>query len=304
MGNDDIQAALAYHESTKLAYINLKNKPPLYKSYSGLPKVALPAELPPLEIATLDAVAGMVRQQGGPMDLTSVARLLLYSAGLVRKGEVGSVGAVHYRAAASAGALYPIEAYVVCGDIPGLEAGLYHFAPEDFSLSRLRQGDLRHELSAVAGGDPAVATAPATLIFTAVFWRSAWKYRARSYRYSFWDCGTMLANLLSTAWGSGLSSRVVAGFVDERVNAILGIPADREASLCLVPVGIGGGAGQDRPRDIEQLSSEPVTADEEGPFPGEVDYPEILQTHTASSLAAEAEVSGLAWSLEPGICSA
>ena len=293
MGNDDIEAAREYHEATKLSYINLKNKPPLYKPYSGLPKVALPADISSPDVATLDAVAGMVRQEGGPLDLTSVARLLFFSAGMVRKAGVGSVGEVHYRAAASAGALYPIEVYLACGDIQGLKAGLYHFSPEDFSLHRLRQGNFRGELSAAAGGEPAVFAAPATLIFTAVFWRSAWKYRTRSYRYCFWDCGTMLANLLSTAWGSGLSPRIVAAFVDERVNALLGVPAGREAGLCLVPVGIGGGAGTGRPHGEEHRPSGLIPADGEGPFLGEVDYPEIRQVHTTSSMATEAEVS--AW---------
>ena len=36
MSNQNTEAAQAYHESTKLSYINLRNKPPIYKSYDGL----------------------------------------------------------------------------------------------------------------------------------------------------------------------------------------------------------------------------------------------------------------------------
>ena len=65
MQNRDTAAARNYHESTKLAYINLANKPPLYKSYSGLPTIDLPADFPSPETPTLAAV-GAYQASGGP----------------------------------------------------------------------------------------------------------------------------------------------------------------------------------------------------------------------------------------------
>jgi hypothetical protein len=62
-----------------------------------------------------------------PLDLAALARLLYLSAGLIRKAQLAVAGEVHYRAAASAGALFPIEVYIVCEDIAGLDAGVYHF---------------------------------------------------------------------------------------------------------------------------------------------------------------------------------
>ena len=58
MTNQDVEATQAYHEATKLAYINLWNKPPLYKSYAGLPVIPLPTNFSTPEASTLDAVAG------------------------------------------------------------------------------------------------------------------------------------------------------------------------------------------------------------------------------------------------------
>lgn len=285
--NQDIQAARDYHEATKLAYINLSNKPPLYKVYVGGELVALPMPAPEMVAEPPGAT--------GSLDITTLARLLYFSAGLVHKRVLPLAGEVHYRAAASAGALYPIEVYLVCRDIPGLAAGLYHFSPLEFSLRRLRAGDYRGALLAAAGGDPQVAAAPGILVFTAMFWRSAWKYRPRSYRYCLWDCGTMLANLLATAQGEiGLPAKVVAGFVDEPVNGLLGLQLGREAALCLVPVGAGGSL-QDLPGD----SGEPCAAP--APMPvapaysadGVIEYPEIRRIHDASCLAADGEVT--AW---------
>jgi SagB-type dehydrogenase family enzyme len=284
--NQDIQATRDYHEVTKLAYINLGNKPPLYKVYADGELVALP--IPVLEAAGPPGGTGL-------LDITTLARLLYFSAGLVRKRVLPLAGEVRYRAAASAGALYPIEVYLVCRDIPGLAAGVYHFSPLDFSLRQLRDGDYRSALLAAAGGDPRVAAAPGILVFTAIFWRSAWKYRPRGYRYCLWDCGTMLANLLATAQGEiGLPAKVVAGFVDEAVSRLLGLQQGREAALCLVPVGAGSTL-EDFPRDSGEQCAAPAPL----PFaPGDADdgvieYPEISRIHDASCLAAYGEVA--AW---------
>ena len=319
MDNWDVETARDYHESTKLTYINLRNKPPLYKSYQGLPEIHLHSDFASPEISTLEAVAGGAARDRsaippapfgraeseeigseqvespdpagpGSVDLSVVARLLYYSAGLIQKRVVRAAGEVHYRAAASAGALYPVEVYLVTGDIPGLEAGVYHFFPPDFSLRQLRKGDFRGELVAATAGDRDVAVAPITMVFTAVFWRSAWKYCARSYRYCCWDAGTMVANLLATLRSEGsLPGRLVAGFVDNRLNHLLGINPESEASLCLVPVGVS----EEAPMGSISTVVKSLRVRSDLFFDEAASYPEISRIHAASCLNDEAEVS--AW---------
>ena len=293
MGNRDILAASDYHESTKLTYINLGNKPPLYKSYDGGTIIPLPTSFTQPAVSTLAAVAGttpLVRSGAGTLDLTELARLLFYSAGLVKKRVLRVAGEVHYRAAASAGALYPIEVYLVAGDILGLAAGVYHFSPEDFTIRQLRGGDYRGELLQATGGDESVAAAPVTMIFSSLFWRSAWKYGERGYRYCFWDAGTILANLLATARGeAGLHAKLVAGFVDHRVDYLLGIQGEREASLCLVALG----AGTAVPAGPVPSDPAPVDIQSNDKFHGEISYPVIAETHAASRLTDKNEVQ--AW---------
>ena len=293
MGNRDIVAASEYHESTKLSYINLGNKPPLYKSYGGGTIIRLPTSFAQPAVSTLAAVAGSTprdRSGSGTLDLTELARLLFYSAGLVKKRELPVAGEVHYRAAASAGALYPIEVYFVAADIPGLAAGVYHFSPSDFTIRQLREGDYRGELVQATAGDEAVAAAPVTMIFSALFWRSAWKYRERGYRYCFWDAGTILANLLATARGeAGLRAKLVAGFIDHRVDYLLGIQGEREASICLVALGAGIGA----PVGPVPPDAAPVAIQSNDNFQGEISYPVIAETHASSRLTNENEVQ--AW---------
>ena len=292
MNNQDIEVARAYHEATKLSYINLANKPPLYKSYGSLPRVFLPSGPPPPEMPALQAVAGE-QSSGGSVTLDALAGLLFYSAGLTRKRVLPVAGEVHYRAAASAGALFPVELYLVCRDIPGLAAGVYHFAPAELSLQRLREGDYRGRLLQATANHPDVATAPVTLICTAIFWRSAWKYRERGYRYCFWDTGTILANLLAVASDLGLPARVVAGFLDTQVDHLLGVESRHEAAICLVPLGIGSGS----PPDVDTLDLSSLPDHGLPTSEGRIVYPEMLRAHAASSLATQEEVA--AWRASP-----
>lgn len=296
MRNNDTAAARAYHESTKLTYINLANKPPLYKSYSGLPTLPLPADFPLPDTPTLEAVGAFEASASGSPepDLRTLAQLLYFSAGVIRTGVFRTAGEVHFRAAASAGGLYPVETYLACRELPGLAAGVYHFSPDTFRLTQLRQGDYRAELAGAAGGYSRIAAAPLTVIFTTVFWRSSWKYRTRGYRYCFWDNGTVAANLLSTAAAAGLPAQVVNAFVDSQVNELVGSDGVGEAATCLVPIGPAGPAAN------TGVNSPAAGAADLGPVggtsvitaPGEIDYPEIRQTHAATLLTGPAEVAG------------
>ena len=288
--------ALDFHEATKLAYINLASKPPLYKSYPDSPAIPLPTNFPLPQLSTLRAIAGEPESIEGTINLETVASLLYHSAGVIRKAIHPTAGEVHYRAAASAGALYPVETYLVCQDLPGLGAGVYHFSPPEFGLRQLRAGDYRQILLQATGEEPAVTNspvtqapvtqAPVTLIFTTIFWRSAWKYRARGYRYCYWDTGTVVANLLAAATASGLSSQLIGGFVDAQLDQLLAIDGSREATACLVP--LGGGAVPAPITTATDLASAPP--EQGAAFAGEVNYPDSEELHTASRLGSREAV--------------
>ena len=295
MGNRNTKVAKGYHESTKRSYIDLSTKPPLYKAYTGAQRIPLPPGFDPPACPTVTAVAGEPASglDGGhadqTLDFTGLAQLLHFSAGVIRRGVLPRSGEVHYRAAASAGALYPVEVYLVAGEMPGLKAGAYHFSPADASLTVLREGDHRRELAEATGGEERVAAAPVTLALSAVFWRSAWKYRERGYRYCHWDAGTVLSNALSIARGADLPIGVVTGFHDGRVNRLLGLTPKREAALCLVPVG----SSSSLPADLA-LSDAPLLASQVDDGAGsETSYPAIVQTHASTCLTSSHEVS--AW---------
>jgi SagB-type dehydrogenase family enzyme len=280
--------ARAYHEATKHSRASVRsdrhtldwaNKPFLFKVYPEVPTVPLPREVPPPTLPTLEAVArGTVPEGQGVVDAATLAQLLFFSAGLTKRKVYPGGETIHFRAAASTGALYQTEVYVVAGAVTGLEPGVYHFCPGDFTLRRLRPGDHRAALAEATARGNLVADAPATVILTAIHWRNTWKYRARAFRHFFWDAGTLLANLLATAAASDVPAQILLGFADPLVNALLGLDAAREGSLALVALGRGTGpAPVSPPAPPLGLSSVPLS-------PREEDYPLVRAAYEASTL--------------------
>ena len=278
--------ALRFNEATKLQYINLENKPPLYKIYPDLRAISLlnDAGQPGPQMPTLAAIRGNgADDQTGPLTLEKLTSLLYHSAAVIRRRQLRD-GEVHYRAAASAGALYPTEIYVVCGDLEGLRAGVYHFNPRDCTLTRLRNGDLRRWVGGAVGDHAAY---PATLVFTSVFWRSAWKYRERGYRYCYWDLGTVAANLLATGNAEGLSVRLNFGFVDRMLTGYMGIDGQTEAPSLVASVGTAEGMLPDGPGDVPGA----LPQESNDLAAGAIDYPISAKLHLASPLRTHEDLA-------------
>ena len=214
--NHDLEAARRYHNSTKHSvaslrahphYLDWEIKPLPFKVYPQLEPIPLPRELAPSTVPALEAIAicaGAPEATARVPDIRALARLLHFAAGITRKKVYAGGEEYHFRAAACTGALYHIDVYAICSDVPGLAAGVYHFGPHNFALHQLRAGDYRGVLVDATGGEPSVAHAPIILACASTYWRNAWKYQARAYRHGFWDTGTMLANLLAVAAADAL----------------------------------------------------------------------------------------------------
>src|SRR4030095_12009754 len=239
--NRDTDAAHRYHDLTKHSYWSIRssphyldwaNKPSAFKIYPGIEAIPLPRALVQTLAPAVDVIAsaGVSSAEGRGPDLARLTSILYYSAG-VTKPKTYPGGELYFRAAACAGALYPTEVYLVCGDIQGLAAGVYHFNPGDFALRCLREGDLRGILAHASGDEPSVVSAPVMLVFTSISWRSTWKYRDRAYRYHFWDNGMIMAHALSMAAAHELAAQVVMGFAEEAVDKLIGIDGQQELAL-------------------------------------------------------------------------
>jgi SagB-type dehydrogenase family enzyme len=300
--NRETAAAWSYHNNTKHSYISIRthrhaldfsNQPLPFKIYATLDPSRLPAEVQQTGVAALSAIAGNIAAETNVTpDLTAVAQLLYLSAGITRHRKYPG-GEIYFRAAACTGALYEVELYLVCGDLSDLEAGVYHFAPAEFGLRRLRAGDYRGVLVDATGAEPAVAHAPLTVVCTCTYWRNAWKYQDRTYRHFGWDNGTLLANLLAVATALGLPAKLVCGFADREVNGLLDIvpqseDSEREVAFSMVALGYESKLPPQSPGVVAPLGFETVPLSRH-----EIDYPRMREMHAASSLASAEEVA--AW---------
>ncbi|MBI4481627.1 MAG: SagB family peptide dehydrogenase, partial [Acidobacteria bacterium] len=293
-----LDAAWTYHNSTKHSYWSIRNNPhsldwqnqPLaFKIYSSLSPLRLPRDLQPLERTAFSAISQPEVPAWADVvpDLRSLARLLYFSAGITKR-KTYTGGEIFFRAASCTGALYEIELYLVCGKLPDLEPGVYHFGPADFALRKLRDGDYRGVLVRATAGEPALSRAPVIVICTGTYWRNAWKYQARTYRHFGWDNGTILAHLLAMSVSLNLPSRLVCGFVDSEVNRLLDLDTTHEVAYSMVALGRVPDPPPDPPSEIPPLGLETVSLS-----PTEVDYPAMRAMHEASSLETETEVA--AW---------
>jgi SagB-type dehydrogenase family enzyme len=300
MSSRDTEAARRYHDQTKHSvasvranrhFLDWETKPLPFKVYPDLKPIPLPRELPPSPVAAVSAIAPSADTTGGQAvvpDLVSLARLLHFSAGITRRKVYPGGEEMYFRAAACTGALYHIDLYVICGDLPGLSAGVYHFGPHNFSLYELREGDYRGAVADACGLEAHVRDAPVLLACASTYWRNSWKYQARAYRHCFWDCGTLLANLLAVASADGVPTHVLCGFADAVLNRLLDLNSEREATLALVTL---GHAAHSAPAAVLAM---PVLSLATLPLsPREVDYPAIRAMHAASSLETPQEVA--AW---------
>lgn len=290
--DEEVDLMLRYHEETKHSEISVRfsghrldwpNKPSPFKFYRGLPALLFPNDFPRPGGPSILAIRGASSERfSGTFDVRTLAELLFFSGGLTRK--ITSGGDPYYmRAASATGALYPIELYVVCKSLSGLEPGVYHFNPLDFALVKLRDGDYRKELALACGEEE--VTWPVAVVLTSLAWKNAWKYEARSYRHWFWDSGVIAANLLATSASEGLTTELALGFVDSEVERLLRLEKEREAPVAVAHVGVGLSERTEQ----SQNQVTPLAVPLETPFKGEVDYPEIWRANTASSFDSPAQ---------------
>lgn len=210
--------------------------PPQYKVYPGVPLFQLPdpgdSHGPSLQ-EVIRRRRSIRSYAATPMSQDALSRLLFYADG-INAEQWG----FRLRAAPSAGALYPIEIYVVAHRVEGLEAGVYHYAVQEHALTPLRLGDMRNEAVRAAFLQSFVGEANVVLILTAIFQRLQWKYRERTYRYALLEAGHIGQNIYLAATGLGMGACAVGAFDDDAVNALVDVDGQEEAAVYMLAVGL------------------------------------------------------------------
>ena len=173
------------------------------------------------------------RYSGEPLTLEELGSILYYTLGVTGRAWWGGPR----RTYPSAGALQPLEAYVAASRVEGLEPGVYHYNPRAHSLELVKRGDARHRLYRACLGQEHVLHAPASIVLTALYPRTASYYGIRGYRYVLLDAGFAGENLYLAAEALGLATVAVGAFHDREICGIIGIDCEWELPLLVFPLG-------------------------------------------------------------------
>lgn len=163
-----------------------------------------------------------------PLNISDISQILWSAQGITSPRG--------FRTAPSAGALYPLELYVVSGNIISLPPAIYRYRPDDHLLLKIVSGDQRSELSRAALRQSAIRKAPAVLLFCAVYERVTAKYGQRGIRYVHMEVGHAVQNACLQAIALGLNTVVIGAFRDTEVKKIADL-ADEEQPQYFVPIG-------------------------------------------------------------------
>ena len=228
---------MRYHERTKHHFnrfaagpgqLDWANQPDPFRRYAGAALTRLPILGPDEEPLSPAYESLYVRGAvpGAPVTVRTLSRLLEYALALSAWKQAGGTRWA-LRANPSSGNLHPTEGYVLIGGIAelGETPGLFHYAPREHGLER--RADCPDALLArlLRGFPPQVFL----LGLASVYWREAWKYGERAFRYCQHDAGHAIGTVRIAAAALGWSTLVLDGVADETIDALLGL--DRGADF-------------------------------------------------------------------------
>jgi len=153
------------------------------------------------------------------------------------QGVTGEHEGCRFRAAPSAGALYPVETYLCVNNVQSVELGIYHYEVADHAIVLLESGDRGADVAAAALDQRLCADAAVVFIWTAVVGRSGQKYAQRAYRYIYLDAGHIAQNVALAAVALRLGSCQIAALFDDEFNALLHVDGREETTIYVTTVG-------------------------------------------------------------------
>jgi len=165
---------------------------------------------------------------GEPLTLAEISQILWAAQGIT--SDWGG------RTAPSAGALYPLEVYLLAVDVNALPAGIYRYKPDDHALKLILEGDQCQALYEAALSQGAVKDAAAAIVLTAIYERTTVKYDQRGIQYAHIEIGSAAQNIYLQAVALDLGTVFIGAFEDDQVRALLQL-SDGETPLGIMPIG-------------------------------------------------------------------
>jgi SagB-type dehydrogenase family enzyme len=164
-----------------------------------------------------------------PLTISEIAQLLWAAQGITEK----SYG---LRTAPSAGALYPLEIYIVVSNVTDLAPGIFKYQPQNHTLKKISNGDKRRDISNAALRQDAIESSAAVILITAVYERTAVKYGGRAERYVNIEVGAAAQNIYLQSVSLEIGTVIIGAFKDDSLKKTLNLPAN-ERPLAIMPLG-------------------------------------------------------------------
>lgn len=222
-------------EKMKGGFLDWSKKPKLYKEYPDCRFIPLPEP----ERTEGEGIWNLTERRRSFRDfnlfslsLKHLSQLLWAAQGITLRTDM-----MEFRASPSAGALYPIETYLVVNCVEGAEQGVYHYNVLKHGIELLQTGDFGFPIARAGLEQQMLAFASVVFVWTAVVQRSKWKYRQRAYRYIYLDAGHIGQNLALASEALGLGSCAVGALYDEEINRLLDIDGKEETVVYMTAVG-------------------------------------------------------------------
>jgi SagB-type dehydrogenase family enzyme len=209
------------------------------KPYTDRPKIPLPASFPASTRSFDDVLLRRASARGfgtGEVPFASLVKALVLAYGVTRTNEDNDYPRP-FRGVPSGGALYPLEVYLHAARVDGLAPGLYHLDPEDRSLDVLRLGDAGDEIAPFMVQADLFRQAAATVLVTAVFVRSVFKYGDRGNRFILLEAGHLAQNILLTWEETGLAGVSIGGYLDRQADRWLRLDGLNESVIYMLHAG-------------------------------------------------------------------
>jgi SagB-type dehydrogenase family enzyme len=261
---DLFSLAELYHENSKLRWTNsrqyrefisavidvphiVEKMAHAYKSYSTAFQIQLPRMWD--KSAQSPGIEGVIERRrtarqftGGSLTVEEVSKLLHYSYGITGATPISqsSDEYQYLRSAPSAGALYPLEMYLISWGISGIEPGLYHYSVVHHALELLKTGDFSQHAAEYTFLDDIAKEACTLFLISAIFQRTMFKYNERGYRFVLLDAGHLGQNICLMATAMNLGVLPIGGFLDDELNRLLDIDGVHESVVYPLLVGTLG----------------------------------------------------------------
>jgi SagB-type dehydrogenase family enzyme len=228
--------------------LDWSNQPDPFRVYAGAPRIQLPTAVPPPRNKTLgDVQAALLRGIGVPitsqgtqpdaaiLDTAFLSGLLFHSMALSAWKQIrGTDHKWALRVNPSSGNLHPTETHLLIKDCAGIKSGAYHYSVADHTLEL--RCDRDHLMENVwSTFDPTASEQPQLVVlFSSIFWREAWKYESRAFRYCQHDLGHALAAITLAAASYGWHGRIIGQFPDDELASLMGLNGTDERPMLLL----------------------------------------------------------------------